>query len=81
MLYKREETMNIRIVTDSTCDLPEEIISQQEITVVPLYINVGEESYLDGANLTRAEFYARLTNIHFVSQDGHPRHRILYSNL
>lgn len=52
--------MNIRIVTDSTCDLPEEIISQQEITVVPLYINVGEESYLDGVNLTRAEFYARL---------------------
>lgn len=52
--------MNIRIVTDSTCDLPEEIISQQKITVIPLYINVGEESYLDGVTLTRTEFYARL---------------------
>ena len=54
--------MNIRIVTDSTCDLPEEIVNQQAITVVPLYINVGEESYLDGVNLTRTEFYAQLPN-------------------
>lgn len=52
--------MNIRIVTDSTCDLPEDIINQQNITVIPLYINVGEQSYLDGVNLTRAEFYAQL---------------------
>jgi len=52
--------MNIRIVTDSTCDLPQEIVSQQAITVIPLYINVGEESYLDGINLTRTEFYAQL---------------------
>jgi fatty acid-binding protein DegV len=49
--------MNIRIVTDSTCDLPDEIVSQQAITVVPLYINAGEESYLDGVTLTRDEFY------------------------
>jgi DegV family protein with EDD domain len=54
--------MNIRIVTDSTCDLPDEVVSQQAITVVPLYINVGEKSYLDGVNLTRAEFYAQLPN-------------------
>ena len=52
--------MNIRIVTDSTCDLPEEIVSQQEITVIPLHINVGEKAYLDGVDLTRLEFYAQL---------------------
>jgi DegV family protein with EDD domain len=54
--------MNIRIVTDSTCDLPEEIVHQLEIIVIPLYINVGGESYLDGVNLTRTEFYAQLPN-------------------
>jgi DegV family protein with EDD domain len=54
--------MNISIVTDSSCDLPAEIISQQAITVIPLYINVGEESYMDGVNLSRAEFYAQLPN-------------------
>ena len=52
--------MNIRIVTDSTCDLPEEIVSQQEITVIPLHINVGEKTYLDGVDLTRTEFYTQL---------------------
>lgn len=54
--------MSIRIVTDSTCDLPEEIVSQQAITVIPLHINVGEKTYLDGVNLTREDFYVQLPN-------------------
>jgi DegV family protein with EDD domain len=54
--------MNIRIVTDSACDLPAEIVKEQDITIIPLYINIGEESYLDGVNLTRKEFYKRLPN-------------------
>ena len=52
--------MTIKIVTDSTCDLPEEIVAQHGITVVPLYINFGSESYLDGVDLSREAFYARL---------------------
>ena len=52
--------MNIRIVTDSTCDLPQEIVNQRFITVVPLHINVGEKTYLDGVDLSRTEFYAQL---------------------
>ena len=52
--------MTIRIVTDSTCDLPEEIVAQHGITVIPLYINFGLESYLDGVDLSREAFYARL---------------------
>jgi DegV family protein with EDD domain len=52
--------MNIHIVTDSTCDLPEEIVSQHAISVIPLAINVGDKSFLDGVDLTRSEFYAKL---------------------
>ena len=52
--------MTIRIVTDSTCDLPTDIISQHGISVVPLYINFGDQSYLDGVEISRQEFYARL---------------------
>ena len=52
--------MTIRIVTDSTCDLPEEIATQHGITIVPLYINFGGESYLDRIDLSREAFYARL---------------------
>jgi len=55
-----EDTMTIMVVTDSTCDLPEEIIAEYGITVVPLYINFGQRSYLDGVELSRQEFYARL---------------------
>lgn len=52
--------MTIKIVTDSTCDLPEQLVTEFDITVVPLYINVGDESYLDGIDITREQFYSRL---------------------
>lgn len=38
--------MSVRIVTDSTCDLPPETIARYNIRVVPLYINVGKQGYL-----------------------------------
>jgi DegV family protein with EDD domain len=52
--------MPIRIVTDSTCDLPTDLAERQRIAIVPMYINFGEESYLDGVEITRADFYARI---------------------
>ncbi len=52
--------MSIRIVTDSTCDLPAEIISRYEISVIPVYINIGEKGYLDGIDITRQDFYQNL---------------------
>jgi DegV family protein with EDD domain len=52
--------MTVRIVTDSTCDLPTEIIAKYGIHVVPLYINVGNQGYLDGIDISREEFYTRL---------------------
>jgi len=52
--------MSIRIVTDSTCDLPEAAVAEYGITVVPLYINIGDQGYLDGVELSRQEFYERL---------------------
>ncbi|HEY3311822.1 MAG TPA: DegV family protein [Anaerolineales bacterium] len=52
--------MNIRIVTDSTCDLPADVVDQYGITVIPLSINVGDKSFLDGVDLSREEFYTRL---------------------
>ena len=52
--------MSIRIVTDSTCDLPAETARLLGITVIPLNIHVGERTFLDGVDLTREEFYTRL---------------------
>ncbi len=52
--------MTVRIVTDSTCDLPPETIQRLGVTVIPLHIHAGDRTYLDGVDLTREEFYTRL---------------------
>lgn len=59
--------MTIRIVTDSTSDLPKSVIQKLGITVVPLFINIGDKGYLDGVEITREEFYTSLPNY-----DTHP---------
>ena len=52
--------MTIAIVADSTCDLDASHIAGLPITVVPLYINVDGRSYLDGVDLSHAQFYEGL---------------------
>lgn len=52
--------MSIRIVTDSTCDLPAEIVQEYGITVIPMFINMNHQSYLDGVEISREEFYKQL---------------------
>ena len=52
--------MPIGIVTDSTCDLPDEIVQENGIRVVPLYIHIGTTDYLDGIDISREQFYQGL---------------------
>jgi len=52
--------LSIRVVTDSTCDLPQAVVTEYGVTVLPMYINIGSRGYLDGVELTRKEFYERL---------------------
>jgi DegV family protein with EDD domain len=54
-------SQRIRFVTDSTCDLPAEIIRKYEIGVVPSFVNYGDQSFADnGADLIREDFYRQL---------------------
>lgn len=50
----------IKIITDSTCDLPIEVIEKYNIEVVPVLINFGDESYLDGIEITRDQVFERI---------------------
>ena len=51
----------IAIVTDSTADLPHDLVSQYGITVVPLKVIFnGDETFLDGVDMQTEEFYQRL---------------------
>ena len=56
--------MPVAIVTDSTADLDPNRAADLGVEVVPLFVNFGERSYRDRIDITREEFYARL------SQDG-----------
>ena len=47
----------IRIVSDSTCDLSQELIEKYEISIIPLCIMLGEDTYLDGVDITPTEIY------------------------
>jgi len=52
--------MAVKIVTDSTSDLSPEIAKELGITVIPLYVHFGNETYRDGINLTTDAFYQKL---------------------
>ncbi|MFC2062929.1 DegV family protein [Chloroflexota bacterium] len=52
--------MTIKIVTDSSCDLPAELVQELGITVVPLYARFGEEVYREQVEISLDEFYRRL---------------------
>lgn len=49
----------VRIVTDSSCDLPQEIADELGIVIVPLSIRFGDEELIDREELTVAEFWSR----------------------
>lgn len=52
--------MNPIIVTDSTSDIPEELVQRLGITVVPLKVMFGDQALLDGVEIKAPEFYRRL---------------------
>ena len=47
----------IKILSDSTCDLSPELIKKYDIGIIPLYVRLGEDEYLDGINITPDDIY------------------------
>lgn len=62
----------VRIVTDSTADLPQELVEKYGITVVPLNVIFGDETYIDGVEITPAEFYKKLARSPVLSITSQP---------
>ncbi len=52
----------VKIVTDSTCYLPEEIIKKYDITIVPLYVRFGDKVYKELSDMGYDEYYKRIRN-------------------
>ena len=64
--------MSVKIVTDSTADLPPEVAQEFGITVVPLHIHFGHETFEDGVDISKDEFYRRLTSEHELPKTSAP---------
>jgi DegV family protein with EDD domain len=55
--------MKIGFVTDSTADVPADLARQHGIEIVPALLNIGSNSYTDGIEISREEFYTRLPDL------------------
>ncbi len=52
--------MNIKILSDSTCDLSQAILAEHDIALVPLTVVKGDEQFKDGVTITPAEIFAHV---------------------
>ena len=50
--------MSVRIISDSTCDLTEELIRENGITILPLHILLNDKSFTDQADIFPADIYS-----------------------
>lgn len=64
--------MGVRIVTDSSCDLPEDLVEQHRIEIVPLTIRFGHEELIDRKELSTAEFWDRVRNSDLLPETAAP---------
>ena len=64
--------MAVKIVTDSTADLPPTLAKELGITVVPLNVHFGTEVYRDGVEIFPDEFYKRLVTSTRLPTTSHP---------
>lgn len=53
-------TPKIALITDSTCDIPQELVDQYKITIIPQVVVWGEEVYFDREEIKPHEFYHRM---------------------
>ncbi|MBS3787385.1 DegV family EDD domain-containing protein [Candidatus Bipolaricaulota bacterium] len=58
-----ERTTDVAIVTDSTCDLPREVMDDLPIYSVPLTVSFGDDQFLDKTTITPDQFYRMLEEL------------------
>jgi len=63
---------DIALVTDSTCDLPEEILKKYQVHVVPILLRMGESEYLDRITIKPEQLYSILDNTDSFPKSSQP---------
>ncbi len=64
--------MTVKVVTDSTADLPAHVVEELGISVVPLHIHVGEDTFQDGVTISTEGFYNLLTTGNILPKTSAP---------
>lgn len=64
--------MSIRVVTDSSCDLPQSLVDALRIEIVPLTIRFGDEELVDREELSTDEFWHRLEHSKLLPETAAP---------
>ncbi|SHE60483.1 EDD domain protein, DegV family [Seinonella peptonophila] len=62
----------VRILTDSTADIPQEIVNELGIWVVPLKVQIDGNRYLDGVDINTQEFYQKIEQIDHIATTSQP---------
>lgn len=53
----------VKILTDSTADLPPDVIERLGITVLPMKVHIGQKTYRDGIDVTAKDFFAKAEHV------------------
>lgn len=62
----------IKIFSDSTCDLSEELIKKHDIGIVPLYVSFGDETLKDGVEITTETLYKKVDETKSIPKTSAP---------
>jgi DegV family protein with EDD domain len=64
--------MSTHIITDSTCDLPPELIQRYGIEVIPIGLTMDRHAYQDGVDLSASDFYRQLPSLRYIPTTASP---------
>jgi DegV family protein with EDD domain len=62
----------VKLITDSIADLPPEVVKDLGITVIPMYVHFGTDTYKDKVDLTAEEFYHKLETTSVLPKTSAP---------
>lgn len=83
MVMQNEVVSNARfktaIMTDSTCDLPEELIEKHQIQIIPLNIHFGKSFYLDTVTMQPEQFYRMIDTAPHYPSTSQPSFKDFYN--
>lgn len=83
MVMQNEVASNARyktgLVTDSTCDLPENIIEKYQIQIIPLNIHFGQSFYLDTVTMQPEQFYGMIDSAPHYPSTSQPSFKEFYN--